>query len=236
MNWERNMAKGCKERTVANDLDINQRLDLHVGRKVTNDVSLHGILADVVLSSPEARKYAITGLHGTSNLRGSFPHNLGEVRWLRVVSVVFRDFIGPGFDRLGDRETPCASGKILTQGPESATRMGVSAFISPLLGLGGSGIAPGHRHGAVLGTDRVVRIQVCLLIGRRRVASAAAAGAAAAVAVAVAVAARLALALLSVLRLGCGVGGGRLRLGCSLLGLSRSRGSRRFSRGGGVSS
>jgi hypothetical protein len=178
------MHAGCKDGTVANDHDIDKRSSLHIGPEVANNVSLDRVFAHIVLGSPKAGKDSVTRLNSTSNLRRSLPHDLGEVGWLRVVGVVFRNFIGPVLDSLCDAVRAGASSKILAQGTKGSARVFVQALVGPLLCFLSGSIAPCNSHGAVLRTDRVVRIQVRLFIGIRCSAAIAARAAAAAAAVA----------------------------------------------------
>jgi hypothetical protein len=251
---------GCKDGTVANDKDIDKQLNLYVGPKVTNDVSLDRVLADVVLGSPEASKDSITGLNSTTDLSSSLPDHLREVGRLGVVGVIFRDFIGPGLDSRLDAERAGASGKILAQGAEGSARVLVLALVSPLLGFFSGGIAPCNRHSAVLGTDRVVCLQVRLHVAIRRPAAVSIGAAAAAaapsvsvvavgvgVAVAVRVAVRVAVGITVgitvrvgvavAVALGRGVGGlslsGGVR-GCGSLGDFRNLGLGARGRSGSV--
>jgi len=157
-----------KDGTVASDQDIKQHSGLYIRSEVANDISLDRVLADVVLGSPKAGKDSIAGLNSASDFGGRLPDHLREVGRLGVVGVIFRNFIGPGLDGVGDGERASTGGKILAKGAEGSSRVLVLALVGPLLSLLGGSIAPGDWDSAVLGADRVMGLQVGLNIRVRR--------------------------------------------------------------------
>jgi len=70
--------------------------NLNIRSKFTNNVSCGKVLADVIFGfSVLSREDAITLLDSTAQLLRALPHDLGEMRGLRVIAVVFTNFICP---------------------------------------------------------------------------------------------------------------------------------------------
>ena len=114
------------------NLSADRRLEEDNSQELANDVARRRVLAHVELGGAILRiEDAVASLHGTPDFLRALPHNLGEVRGLRVLGVVLgctnssatgkqlqahairTNFIRPGLDGGGDAVITCPCSEVL---------------------------------------------------------------------------------------------------------------------------